>query len=114
MLPPLPYIAIFMYMSNITKNDLVLDISTTLSMPKKDVKKVVDAFIVTLVHNIAEGNPIELRGFGTFSVQHRKGRPVRNPRTSEALHLDSRDVPVLKFCDVVKDAVFANYLKKLT
>ena len=45
---------------------------------------------------LARGDGIELRGFGTFKVRHRKARTGRNPRTGEAVEVPARGVPVFK------------------
>ena len=39
---------------------------------------------------------IELRGFGTFELRHRKARTGRNPRTGEPVEVPPWDVPVFK------------------
>ena len=90
---------------NITKQCIVTDIAVTTGFSQKDTKKVVECFLDFIVHHLEKGNTIEIRGFGTFSVKGRKGRPVRNPRTGEQLLLDGRKVPTLKFCDIVRERV---------
>ena len=47
----------------------------------------VDAFLDALPEALARGDGIELRGFGTFKVRHRKARTGRNPRTGEAVEV---------------------------
>ena len=39
---------------------------------------------------------MELRGFGAFSVQHRKQRTGRNPRTGEAVEVEEKYIPRFK------------------
>ena len=45
---------------------------------------------------LAEGNRVELRGFGAFSVKGRSARSGRNPRTGEAVAVDAKRVPYFK------------------
>ena len=45
---------------------------------------------------MSRANRIELRGFGAFSVKHRKARTGRNPRTGESVHVDAKYVPFFK------------------
>ncbi len=56
----------------------------------------VDAFLDALKEALARGDGIELRGFGTFKVKHRKARMGRNPRTGQTVEVPARDVPVFK------------------
>ena len=92
-------------MANITKQDLVTDISITTGITQKDTKKTRECFLDFIAHHLAKGNTIELRGFGTFSVKPRKDRPVRNPRTGQELRLGDRHVPNIKFSDDIKEMV---------
>jgi integration host factor subunit beta len=45
---------------------------------------------------LANGEHIEIRGFGTFRTRKRKTRMARNPRTGDAVKVPSRTVPVFK------------------
>ena len=63
---------------------------------KKECALVIDAFLDAVKEVLARGEGIELRGFGTFKVRHRKPRAGRNPRTGEAVAVPARDVPVFQ------------------
>ena len=54
---------------------------------------------------LARGDGIELRGFGTFKVRHRKARTGRNPRTGEPVEVPARDVPVFKPSRLLRNRV---------
>ena len=43
-----------------------------------------------MADSLANGERIELRGFGSFSLRHRQPRAARNPRTGEALTTEHR------------------------
>ena len=45
---------------------------------------------------LAEGNRVELRGFGAFSVKNRPARTGRNPRTGESVEVEEKWVPFFK------------------
>ena len=45
---------------------------------------------------LAKGDRVELRGFGAFSVRHRKARKGRNPRTGEAVEVEAKSVPFFR------------------
>jgi len=40
--------------------------------------------------------PVELRGFGAFSVKQRNARPRRNPRTGDAVAVERKAVRSFK------------------
>ena len=54
----------------------------------RDVERIVNTIFNEITQSLAEGKRVELRGFGAFSVQHRKERAGRNPRTGEAVQVE--------------------------
>ncbi|MXW11076.1 MAG: integration host factor subunit beta [Gammaproteobacteria bacterium] len=81
-----------------TKADFVEQVSDAVGprVTKRDCGPVVDAFLDAVKDTLARGDNIEIRGFGTFKVRHRKARTARNPRTGEAVAVPPRVVPVFK------------------
>ena len=59
-------------------------------MPQKDAELAVNKIIDVLTTAVANGERIEIRGFGGFSTIPRKARIVRNPKTWESVSLPSR------------------------
>ncbi|MGE4313993.1 MAG: HU family DNA-binding protein, partial [Pseudobdellovibrionaceae bacterium] len=45
---------------------------------------------------LAEGDRVELRGFGAFSVKSREARTGRNPRTGASVKVDAKNMPFFK------------------
>lgn len=90
-----------------TKADLVDQVHEAIGpgITKKDCAAVVDAFINAVKRAMVEEKRIELRGFGTFQVQYRKGRTARNPRTGEPVEVPPRAVPVFKASQLLRDDV---------
>jgi nucleoid DNA-binding protein len=64
-----------------TKADIVDQIADRTGLTKKDVADTVDKFLDAVGRALANGQHIEIRGFGTFKVRERKSRLARNPRT---------------------------------
>ena len=56
----------------------------------------VDAFLDAIKQALQEQKNIEVRGFGTFKIRHRKTRMARNPRTGSPVEVSARPVPVFK------------------
>ena len=85
-----------------TKADLVERVTATISqtagpmISKKDCARVVDAFLEAIKEALQEQKNIEVRGFGTFKIRHRKTRMARNPRTGAPVEVSARPVPVFK------------------
>ncbi len=88
-----------------TKADIVDQIADRTGLTKKDVADTVDGFLDAVGRALANGQHIEIRGFGTFKVKDRKSRLARNPRTGEAVPVPPRRVPVFKVSKELKDMV---------
>lgn len=61
-----------------------------------DVDLSVRALLQMMGEALAEGERIEIRGFGSFSLHHRPPRTGRNPRTGAPVALPARRVPHFK------------------
>jgi len=81
-----------------TKADLVEQVANAIGpgVTKRDCALVVDGFLTAVKRALANGDNIEIRGFGTFKVRHRKARLARNPRTGEPVPIPARSAPVFK------------------
>jgi len=95
-----------------TKADLVKIISENTGIIRKDVAVVVDALLQSIKDSLAEGNHIEIRGFGTFKLKTRKPRVGRNPKTDEKVPVPARTVPTFKFSREFKGNVVDVKTKK--
>ena len=63
---------------------------------RRDVENIVNAILDEIVEALANGNRVELRGFGAFAVKKREGRVGRNPRTGASVTVDQKVVPAFK------------------
>jgi len=90
-----------------TKADLVEQVYEAIGpgITKKDCGAVVDAFLNAIKQALADGEHIEIRGFGTFKVRKRRSRMARNPRTGDPVRVPARAVPVFKPSRLFKEEV---------
>lgn len=56
------------------------------------VKEIIDA----LSHTLSSGGRIEVRGFGSFSLNYRPSRSGRNPKTGAQVKVPAKFVPHFK------------------
>ena len=62
----------------------------------RDIERIVQTVFDEIADALSEGNRVELRGFGAFSVKNRTARTGRNPRTGSAVSVDAKRVPYFK------------------
>lgn len=95
-------------MANVTKQDLIGEISKNTGLTQADVKVAVEEFLSVISDTLVGRKSIEIRGFGTFLTKIRKPRPARNPKTGEVVPLLQRTVPLFKFSSELKAVIDAS------
>lgn len=70
---------------------------------QRDVEKIVNTIFEEIIDALSDGNRVELRGFGAFSVKQRDARTGRNPRTGEAVQVEEKHVPFFKAGKLLRD-----------
>lgn len=65
-------------------------------LSQADVELAVRSVIEQLSKALADGDRIEIRGFGSFCLHYRPPRMGRNPKTGEAVALPGKHVPHFK------------------
>jgi integration host factor subunit beta len=61
-----------------------------------DVERVVETIFTSIGTALTRGHRVEIRGFGTFSLKHRKARTGRNPRTGTTVEVPRKVIPFFK------------------
>ncbi len=65
-------------------------------LTRRDMERVVAVVLETVTQTLEQGARVELRGFGAFSVRHRKARAGRNPRTGDPVSVPEKHVPFFR------------------
>jgi integration host factor subunit beta len=65
-------------------------------LTRQDVERIVNAFLDQITQALHDGDRVELRGFGAFSIKERPARIGRNPRTGEEVSVSGKRVPYFK------------------
>lgn len=89
-----------------TKSELIAKITNqNPALTSQDVEKVVNTIFGEITNALCEGDRVELRGFGAFSVRERSARTARNPRTGEQVEVDAKRVPFFKMGKELKERI---------
>jgi integration host factor subunit beta len=59
-------------------------------LQKTDVASALDCILGQMTDALAQGERIEIRGFGGFSLRHRAPRRARNPKSGETVNLPAK------------------------
>ncbi len=80
-----------------TKSDLIERLaSKQLHLSAKEVESAIKEILEQMATTLQQGERIEIRGFGSFSLHYRAPRVGRNPKTGEKVELLGKSVPHFK------------------
>ena len=89
-----------------TKSELVeLIASTQEGITRREAEVVVNTVFTAISDALAEGDRVELRGFGSFSTRQRGARTGRNPKTGAAVAVPAKKVPHFKPGKLLRERV---------
>jgi integration host factor subunit beta len=81
----------------VTKSELIAALAAShKQLAASDIDVAVKTILDTMVESLANGQRIEIRGFGSFSLSQRAPRIGRNPKTGEQVSVPGKRVPHFK------------------
>lgn len=91
-----------------TRSDLVEALAGRFSqLTHRDAEFAVKAILDAMSDALVKGHRIEIRGFGSFSVNRRSPRVGRNPRSGESVMIPEKRVPHFKPGKALREQVDA-------
>lgn len=80
-----------------TKSELIAKLTTRYpQLVAKDAEFAVRTVLEAMAKALAQGQRIEIRGFGSFSLNYRPPRVGRNPKTGDKVSVPEKYVPHFK------------------
>lgn len=77
-----------------TKSELIAAMSDKRrDISKKDIEIIVNTVFDSMRKALIDGDRIEIRGFGSFTIKHRESRQGRNPKTGSSVSIPAKRVP---------------------
>ncbi|MES5930069.1 DNA-binding protein [Bacillus cereus] len=87
------------------KTELVKNVAEKVELSQKDAAVATQAVLDAITNTLANGEKVQLIGFGTFEVRERAARTGRNPQTGEEMQIAAAKVPAFKAGKELKEAV---------
>ena len=89
-----------------TRSDLVEELAARFAqLTHRDTEFAVKTILDAMADALARGHRIEIRGFGSFSINRRPPRLGRNPRSGEQVTIAEKLVPHFKPGKALREAV---------
>ncbi|WP_124078422.1 integration host factor subunit beta [Pigmentiphaga humi] len=91
-----------------TKSELIARLATRYpQLVAKDADYAVKTILDAMAQSLSEGQRIEIRGFGSFSLSKRPPRIGRNPKSGEKVLVPEKRVPHFKAGKELRERVDA-------
>lgn len=87
------------------KSEFVAKLADDTGLKKADAEKFLDAFVANVKEVMANGDKLQLVGFGTFEAKDRAAKSGVNPATGEKIEIAACKVPSFKPGKSLKDEV---------
>jgi integration host factor subunit beta len=78
------------------KSDLITVLAKESNLPVRKSEEIVNLFFETMSKALVDGDRIEVRGFGSFTVKEYKGYTGRNPKTGQKISVTDKRLPFFK------------------
>lgn len=80
-----------------TKSELIERLSFNAgSLNKKEAELIVNTIFNRIGDALIEGDRVEIRGFGSFTIRLREAREARNPKSGDIVRIPSKKTPFFK------------------
>lgn len=88
-----------------TKSELIQAVTQNTEVGYKAVEKVCNEVFEIIKSEVAAGNEVVIKNFGTFRLLDKAERNGRNPKTGEKIIIAAHKLPIFKAGKNFKDAV---------
>jgi integration host factor subunit beta len=88
-----------------TKADLIAVVADKLKFPWARAELLVDQIFSCMTQALQQGEGIEIRGFGSFTVREYKAYEGRNPRTGDTVHVKPKRLAFFKVGKELRERV---------
>ena len=92
-------------MANISKTDLIKELTEKTGLGQKDVKTLMEGMLESVTSHLKGGDKVQLTGFGTFEVRERSARTGVKPGTTEKMEFPASKYPAFKAGKALKDDI---------
>lgn len=88
-----------------TKAEIVNEVAKATGIEKTTVLRVVEEFMECVKDSLSKGNPVYLRGFGSFIIKHRAEKAARNITRNTTMTIPAHNIPSFKPAKVFVNSV---------
>ena len=88
-----------------TKAEIVKSVVQSTGIERETVAAALESIMETIKGSLIQGEPVYLRGFGTFGIKHRAAKPARIITRNTTVIVPEADIPYFKPAKEFKENV---------
>ena len=78
------------------KSDLMMALKENVNLSRQEAENIVNVFFQSIEDSLGSGGRVEIRGFGSFTVNGYKSYVGRNPKTGDRVVIKPKRLPFFK------------------
>ena len=90
------------------KSELIESLAQDINVPHREAAAITNTVIDTMTEALAQGESIEIRGFGSFVIKHYESYEGRNPKTGKKITVSPKKLPFFKVGKDLREQVNTN------
>lgn len=94
------------------KSELIEALADKIDLPVRETASITKTIIDTMSNALVQGNSIEIRGFGSFTVKKYGAYTGRNPKSGEKIDVAPKKLPFFKVGKDLRERVDSEKDKK--
>ncbi len=87
------------------KSDLMIALKEKDNLSRQEAERIVTVFFNSIEDSLCNGGRVEIRGFGSFTVNSYKSYYGRNPKTGDQIRVPAKRLPFFKVGKELKELV---------
>ncbi len=87
------------------KSDMISVLKEEADLSRRDAETVTDIFFEAIEETLSKGERVEIRGFGSFTVNEYRPYVGRNPKTGTRIQVPAKKLPFFKVGKELKERV---------
>jgi len=87
------------------KSDLIDTLAQDQKLPVKTTESIIATILDSIAETLVNGDGVEIRGFGSFTVREYKSYDGRNPKTGTVVKVKPKKLPFFKVGKELREAV---------
>ena len=87
------------------KSELIEALAQAVNIPLRESDSITNMVLESMAQTLADGDSIEIRGFGSFVVREYGSYQGRNPKTGEKIKVTPKKLPFFKVGKELRERV---------